>query len=56
MTVKFIVLIAIIVVSNLVIAFLKNQTKFRTSLHGKYLLQIIRLLWSWLSSALPRSR
>ena len=44
MTVKFIVLIAIIVVSNLVIAFLKNQTKFRTSLHGKYLLQIIRLI------------
>ena len=44
MTVKFIVLIAIIVLSNLVIAFLKNQTKFRTSLHGKYLLQIIRLI------------
>ena len=44
MTIKFIILIAIIVVSNLVIAYLKNQTKFRTSLHGKYLLQIIRLI------------
>ena len=44
MTIKFIILIAIIVVSNLVIAYLKNQTKFRSSLHGKYLLQIIRLI------------
>ncbi len=44
MTIKFIVLIAIIVVSNLVIAYLKNQTKFRDSLHGKYLLQIVRLI------------
>jgi small-conductance mechanosensitive channel len=44
MTIKLIILVAIIVVSNLVIAYLKNQTKFRSSLHGKYLLQIVRLI------------
>ena len=44
MTIKLIIVIVVIVLSNLVIAFLQNHTRIRDSLHGKYLLQILRLI------------
>ena len=44
MTVKLLMLIAIAAAASAVIAFVKNQTRFRSSLHWKYLLQLFQLL------------
>ena len=43
MTVKLLILISITVVVNIVIAYVKNRTRFRSSMHWKYLLQLIQL-------------
>ena len=44
MTVKLLMLIAIAAAASAVIAFVKNQTRFRSSLQWKYLLQLFQLL------------
>ena len=43
MTIKLLILIAIAAVTSAAIAYVKNRTRFRSSLHWKYLLQLIRL-------------
>ena len=43
MTVKLLILIAIAAVLSTVIAYVKNRTSLRSSLHWKYLLQLVQL-------------
>ena len=44
MTVKILVPIVIAVAANLIITFLQKQTKDRSTMHGRYLLQLLRLV------------
>ena len=44
MTVKLLILIAVAIVASTAIAYVKNRTRLRSSMHWKYLLQLIQLL------------
>ena len=44
MTTKILILLAVAVLAYLLIGFLKNHPRFRSSLHSRYLLQLVRLV------------